>query len=755
MAGKIEEKLQEQTAATAFQLVWGTIKGVSNLVIDENTVQHGMKEYARQFLERYGNVKILNMDQPVPLSDIYVAAQVISPRAAKSFSSVEDLHEMFLQQGRRRLFPGDRKEGRRDCLELANELQYLNVLGAPGAGKSTFLRRLGLEALRPRRTWNDSILRSMGLRAGLNEKERSRYEHDCLPVLIELRRFRTDEIDLVTLIQKELAICGLPESEKLVKALLEDGRLLLLLDGVDEVPSDRLDKAITHIHDFVDRYSGNSFVISCRTAFYKSYFSRFRDVLLADFDDEQISNFVHNWFRSDQDRQRGIAEEFLKILGEPANASANELASTPLLLTFLCLTYDDRQRLPPNRSELYRQALEILMERWAASKRVHNEPVYRELHARLEVRMLAEIAAPAFRDNRYFFTRSELIDRITGFLRDELNAPKHLDGDQVLNAIEVQQGLIVQRAQDAWSFSHLTLQEYLTAVWYKGDQRLEELVSKYLFDVRWREVFILLAGTVDKADNLLKRMQEAAEAHLADQLRALQLVRWASSKAALVTDAEETVARRAFALALARDLASIFDLTSALDRDGSFNRALAISRALERPLDRSLDRALSLSRALAHSRVLDRAFVRPLVRILDGARSRPLDSAIDQAIYGAYVENLLALLSGLDSSQLLSGPWHEAGQQVQAIRDQPSKDASLTEILKAWKQVLNIFANALHLPPELCASGEEGDTLESYLYACQLIIDCRNAATGVSRSIWAGICQRMLNPLARPSANGA
>ncbi|HYO52483.1 NACHT domain-containing protein [Archangium sp.] len=444
MAGKVEEKLQEQTAATAFQLVWGSIKGLGNLVVDENAVQRGMKEYARKFLERYGNIKVLNMDQPVPLSEIYVAAQVLSPRSVRSFSSVDELHEVFLQRGQRRLSAGAREE-RRDCLELANEEQLLNVLGAPGAGKSTFLRRLGLEALRPRRAWNDSLLTSLGLRAGLEDSERSRYAHDCLPVLIELRRFRTDEIDLVQLIQNELTTCGLPESDKLVKALLDGGRLLLLLDGIDEVPGDRLDKAITHMRDFVDRYSSNRFVVSCRTAFYRDYFSRFRDVLLADFDDAQIANFVRNWFRSDQDRQRGTAAEFLKTLGEPAHASAKELASTPLLLTFLCLTYDDRQRLPPNRSELYRQALEILMERWAASKRVHNEPIYRELHARLEVQMLAEIAAPAFRDNRYFFTRRELIDHITGFLHGELNAPKHLDGSQVLNAIEIQHRALSSR----------------------------------------------------------------------------------------------------------------------------------------------------------------------------------------------------------------------------------------------------------------------------------------------------------------------
>lgn len=786
MAGKIEEKLQEQTATTAFQLVWGAIKGLSGLVLDENAVQRGMKEYARKFLERYGNVKVLNMDQPVPLSDIYVAAQALSPRSLQSFSSVEELHKTFLERGQRRLAHlAHLEEGRRDCLELANEQQLLNVLGAPGAGKSTFLRRLGLEALRPRRTWNDSLRRSTGLRAGLEDRECSRYNHDCLPILIELRRFRTDEIDLMQLIRNELATCGLPESENLAKALLSGGRLLILLDGVDEVPSDRLDKAITHMRDFVDQHGKNRFVISCRTAFYKGYFARFRDVLLADFDDEQIANFVRNWFRSEQDRQRGVAEEFLSILGEPTNASAKELASTPLLLTFLCLTYDDRQRLPPNRSELYRQALEILMERWAASKRVHNEPIYRELHARLEVQMLAEIAAPAFRDNRYFFTRRELTDRITEFLRNELNAPKHLDGDQVLNAIEVQQGLIVQRAQDAWSFSHLTLQEYLTAVWHSGNQKINELAQKQVLDVRWREVFILLSGAVDKADDLLRRMLKAAEQQLITEPRAAQVLRWASSRVSAAQTTEQAIAGRALAFSLARDLASIHALDRAINRTRSLalsgDRDLAADRDLALAHDLALDRDLALDHArnLTHVRkrlisFIDTDHLTALVQALDPsvanalehtknlystlelfiARCRALDRAgvrtrelaRDFQLLDTYVENLLLLFPERTSSQILSGDWHAAKQQVQAVRNHLGKDASFEDVLRTWKRILDIFIHALVLPPDLLITEMNEDVLDEYFYACELIITCKNAATRISRPAWDDICQRMLNP---------
>ena len=62
------------------------------------------------------------------------------------------------------------------------------------------------------------------------------------------------------------------------------------------------------------------------------------------------------------------------------------------------MTYQDRQDLPPTQATLYRTALEILLHRWAAERRVHNEPVYAELTAELEVDMLAEMAAELFRE---------------------------------------------------------------------------------------------------------------------------------------------------------------------------------------------------------------------------------------------------------------------------------------------------------------------------------------------------------------------
>ena len=75
-------------------------------------------------------------------------------------------------------------------LEVANQEQYLMVLGNPGTGKTTFLRKVGLETLKG--------------------KGNGEYQHTCIPVLLELRKFRSGEINLV----QAIAFLGIVDSRK-------------------------------------------------------------------------------------------------------------------------------------------------------------------------------------------------------------------------------------------------------------------------------------------------------------------------------------------------------------------------------------------------------------------------------------------------------------------------------------------------------------------------------------------------------------
>ncbi|MGF1523046.1 MAG: NACHT domain-containing protein [Leptolyngbyaceae cyanobacterium] len=161
------------------------------------------------------------------------------------------------------------------------------------------------------------------------------------------------------MIANEFGICGFPEHIVFTEALLSAGRLLILLDGLDEVLRDRFNQVITEIEDFADRYDGNRFLVSCREAAYKSKLKSFSDVRISTLSDKQVENFIENWFSSDLDQDMKVSQKFIRVLNSPENEPITQLSRTPLLLTFLCLVYGKKQNLPNNRSEIFEKALSI------------------------------------------------------------------------------------------------------------------------------------------------------------------------------------------------------------------------------------------------------------------------------------------------------------------------------------------------------------------------------------------------------------
>src|SRR4028118_399054 len=165
--------------------------------------------------------------------------------------------------------------------------------------------------------------------------------------------------------------------------------------------------------------------------------------------------------------------------------------------------------------------------------------------------MLSEIAHHAFQADRLFLPRREITDQIEQLLKEMLPDEKFIDGTAVLKSIEVQHGVLVERAEGIYSFSHLTLQEYLTAQYIDDHRQIEALVTEHLTDERWREVFLLVAGLMrGGADDLLLLMEKEAQKYInTPKLQAL--LRWAEQVTAGSESDFKPVAKRAIAITIA------------------------------------------------------------------------------------------------------------------------------------------------------------------------------------------------------------
>lgn len=643
------------------------------------------KQYSQNYIERHGILKVLGMREPIPLESVYVAVQCLDTRTNLNYDTIETLEEAH-RHAQQRGFHG--RERRHSGIEAANQNQFLMVLGGPGAGKSTFLRRMGLAALK-----------------GKNEDE---FQHHCIPVFIELKSFRVGTINFEESIAEIFHIRGFPEPARFTQKALEGGKLLILLDGLDEVPSERVHEVITKIQNFVDLYDKNRYIASCRLAAYRHNFRRFTDVTIANFSDNQIQNFIFSWF-SDQ-HERG--QECWQKLISHKYAAAKELTHTPLLLTLICLLYQRAGQFPTNRSTLYEKALRILLEEWAGEKGIPQEVFYKGLDTRRKELMLSEIAFYAFREDRLFLHKRELAEQIEGILKEMLPEETRIDGSLVLKSIEIQHGLLVERAEGIYSFSHLTFQEFLAAQYIIDNYQLaDNLIANYLTNARWQEVFILLAG-LKPADNFLLQMQAQVQKYTNFPHLQFLLV-WAEGVTTGSKGENNPVAKRAVAIFLALTFART------MAKDESYVQTLIIG------MNYLWDLIFEIDSSLAMDYLLDVLLAQSLS--IDNVLEVTVEISKKKIFKEVKFNLLLAKLRVLKAKQFQNAALLAKSQPI---------------ALQIGKVSLHTFG--LDHETMLSLSQSEISKINDYFYSTMLIVRCRKAAVRVSLNTWQSIEERLL-----------
>jgi predicted NACHT family NTPase len=321
--------------------------------------------------------------------------------------------------------------------------------------------------------------------------------------------------------------------------------------------------------------------------------------------------------------------------------SIQDLATSPLLLTLLCLSFEESGEFPPNRAELYKEGLNVMLRKWDAKRNIEREQIYKKLSVQHKEDLLSQIALRTFERGEYFFRQPELEQQIAEYIRnipgvDLETQALQVDSEAVLKSIEAQHGLLVERARGIYSFSHLTFQEYFAAreiiacsdplSLKTGLQKLAQRVTQ----PRWREVFLLSVGMLRNADYLLQLMKQQIETLLADDPQLQAFLSWLSHKSRSVNTSYPLVIVRAFYFDL--DLARMQDTLG-----GTLDLVRSMERNFTRELDCNLVLDLALDRTLAFNRVLETAnhnHARSIHRVLARAiaRARIVDAKLETAL---------------------------------------------------------------------------------------------------------------------------
>ncbi|WP_159787092.1 NACHT domain-containing protein [Sodalinema gerasimenkoae] len=650
---------------------------------------------------RCGILQLLDVRHPVNIDDIYVDVNILEAVANQQCLEVSALNNLDPADFNR-MGLGIIDQPQIPGVEAVKTYGKLRVLGKPGIGKTTFLQHLAVQC---------------------NQGE---FAPEQVPIFILLREFaeaakHQNDVSLFDYIHRILVRSGLTNPAQLERLLIE-GRVLMLMDGMDEVINQDISATIREIRSFSDKYHRNRFVVSCRTAAQELALHGFTDVEISPFSPEQITTFAQKWFvtlgRTATSQGQTQAAEFIEKLDLPENWQFRQLVVTPLFLHLSCWLFQGQGQFPTKRTAFYKQGLDLLLGKWDETKGVTRDDAYREFLLPQKMRLLSQLAAVTFEKGQYFFEQRVIEQYIEDYLE---NLPEvtlqpeelQLESEAMLKAIEAQHGLLIERARGIFSFSYLVFQEYLTARKIVAthnlsalEQALGGLVS-HITDPHWHEVFLLTAGMLRSADSLVQLMKQEVDALVAQDPHLQDFLMWVNKKSKSLPN-PKLATTRAFYLALAQDspTANQFALASTLDQ------GIFLDTALENLLR---EFAIDHSQNFAYAHACSEALNNILVIVLDAGFYKSLQQLKEQ------------LPASHQSQEQLETWWqNNYANWVEQLKDSVAK---YRNIHHPWK-----------------FNPEQKQVLNRYYDANQLLIDCLNSNCEVTEAMRKEIEATLLLP---------
>ncbi|NEP81606.1 MAG: signal transduction protein [Okeania sp. SIO3B3] len=354
---------------------------------------------------------------------------------------------------------------------------------------------------------------------------------DWLPILIRIRDLaRHPDKSILeyarVFAEKTMTVKTLPTG--FFEHWLDDGRALILLDGLDEVAEEgkRYD-VVRRIENFLGQFDRNRAIITSRPAGYRRDFFRteeFPHYQMQSFDDEKISAFINNWYDSrfrDKAEAERRKESLRKALDD--NDRIKLLARNPLLLTIVALIHRYQAVLPKERYRLYDKAVETLLISWDANKELSSDGWLKYLGLD-DLRRLMELLAfwvhtqgnVGNDEGGTLIDRDELIEQLSREIKQlkqvQLYQAKE-EAERFVDLIRERTGLLNEQGQDFYGFVHKTFQEYLCAeeINYQLENELDfgiilNAIREHLHDAHWREVLLLLIAQ-QKPKNVAKAIR--------------------------------------------------------------------------------------------------------------------------------------------------------------------------------------------------------------------------------------------------------
>lgn len=345
------------------------------------------------------------------------------------------------------------------------------ILGGPGAGKTTTLRRMACMYL-----------------------ERWRHDNAQLyPIYVQMRSIQFGS-GVERIVRASLGMNN--EADQNAGNCLEifDQRVVLILDGIDEVPDSIRDEVVSSIHKFSSRYASISIVVSTRESGFNWKLPSFRHVRIRPFTSSNIREW--SFFRFGPSARHEWAN-FVTSLEE--RDSVKELAGNPLFLSLAVSLFRRSSTFPQSKAALLKSYITAMTEGWDSVRGVvrQREP-WAAPHRKTYV-----LCSAAYR------TRVRSQDHFT---YPDFTAWCEAIGEEpsLLFSCERDTGLVRKVSSDKWGFSHRVFADFLAAqfiVEHTGNA-LDHLGPLFKSG-NWLDIWAFACGMSHNASELVQFVLDA------------------------------------------------------------------------------------------------------------------------------------------------------------------------------------------------------------------------------------------------------
>lgn len=466
--------------------------------LSDGSVNEAKEKYFRYLSKECGQIPLegLPADQEVgsrrlDLEHIFIPLHL--------YPSTEREEIPFVEEGRKDKEKGSSGE-RISVGEVFSKCSRLAILADPGGGKTTLLKRLAIAYAFPER------------REAVDDKLP---DQKWLPLFVRCRQIpnlaKSSVFDILSLIPNWAEMKELADSfSLLVSQALRDGRVLLLVDGLDEI-SDESERVafIKQLRVFLSIYPAVGIIVTSREAGFRiiggALSACCEHYRIADLDDNDIRRLTLAWHKEvvgDQGKVRLEAEKLVDTICKAQRVRA--LARNPLLLTTLLLVKRWVGQFPSRRSVLYGKAIEVLLMTW-------NVEGHKPIELDEAIPQLAFVAFAMMKDgvkrislkrlNELLLLARNQMPDVLGYAR--ISASEFVKQVELRSSILIFTGHTVEQGTlyPMYEFRHLTFQEYLTARaivdgYYPGREdvdTIQSILEPHIEDSDWKEVVPLAA----------------------------------------------------------------------------------------------------------------------------------------------------------------------------------------------------------------------------------------------------------------------